>query len=368
MFENLNRRDFLEKAGKLTLGCATTLSLGSLTGCATLPNEAKQDISQTTWECNPILPIPSVSCYTGTNFQGKQIGFTMQKTESGTFLVTPKRASGDVDPKEAINIFIMNYGIKPTFHAGGHGVYSDANEHFPLQRCRGAISRGVIPVLRYVLLPHEGFRHAAKGRFDDKIKKFAHAAAEFGEPVVLLPWQCVNEPRWPGQVWKWSRGNPDDYKHAWVRMHNIFKEEGAKNVIWSTKMIAGGFGNYYPAIDWAKYTPPTDYVDIIGWNVNEANTGRSFNQQYGSSYKRAANMYPAKPQMLWELGASRYASQAHWMDDALKKIAGPYQRVKSIMFDVMISPGNYDPTHTPKTVEIIKKHFSNGYFLGSALS
>jgi hypothetical protein len=36
------------------------------------------------------------------------------------------------------------------------------------------------------------------------------------------------------------------------------------------------------------------------------------------------------------------------------------------MFDVMANYG-YEPEHTPETVQVIRKHFASGYFIGSAI-
>jgi hypothetical protein len=74
--------------------------------------------------------------------------------------------------------------------------------------------------------------------------------------------------------------------------------------------------------------------------------------------------------MFWELGASRGNDQAKWLDNALERIRTRYPRVKGVMFDVMpdvMSNEGYDPSHTPETVKVIRKHFTSGYFIGSAI-
>lgn len=358
---------------------STAIYFTSLTGCATLPDETREDVANIQWDCNPILQIPPKGAYTGTNGQGSLPFSSQRKTrKDGTSYYVSKRASEKRNVNQVISNFIKYYGIKPTFHAGGHGVYSAHNAYFPLETCKAAIEWGVLPVIRYVLLPHEGYKPVAKGVSDDNIKRFAHKAAEFGEPVVLLPWQCVNEPYWDGQVWKWSRGDSGEYKEAWVRMHDIFEKEGAnKYIVWSTKMIAGGFGPQNPALDWAAYTPPKEYVDIIGWNCN-SNIGRfgrqfdasvTFYRQFHRDDVEAVERYPTKPQMFWELIAYRSPGQASWINKALTMIQETYFWVKAVMFDVRYSPaGGYDPTHTIETQEVIRKHFTSGYFIGSAFS
>jgi hypothetical protein len=70
--------------------------------------------------------------------------------------------------------------------------------------------------------------------------------------------------------------------------------------------------------------------------------------------------------MFWEIGAGNCGWQAAWFDKALTAIRENYPRVKAIMFDAHPSHG-YNPTHTPETEQVIRKHFASGYFIGSAI-
>jgi hypothetical protein len=350
---NLSRRDFLKKSGKVALAGSTLLYFKSLMGCATLSKETREDVANIQWECNPILPIPDIGAYTGTNWQ--------------------------LGPAWVAETCKNQYSLPIAFNAFGRGTWATSNEWFRPRDCQTLIKHKVVPVIRYIITgPNDSFRAVIQGKNDSKIQKFAEKAATFGHPIVLVPWQCVNEPDWEGQVWWWSRGDSGEYKDAWVRMHEIFEKEGAnKNVVWSTKMIAGEFGPQNQALDWAAYTPPKEYIDIIGWNCN-SNIGHygnqydaavSFDNQFHRDYIEAVEKYPTKPQMFWELGAARTPRQADWMDKALTLIQEKYYRVKGVMFDVRYSAvRRYDPRHTLKTKEVIRKHFSSGYFIGSALS
>jgi hypothetical protein len=345
---DMDRRKFLQTAG-------VAAGAGILGGCATnsgtnrISEKGREYVDSIEWDCNPILPIPKDGCYTGTNQQ-------FLDEYAGLF---------------AASEFEDLYGKKPVLMAPGVGTFHTFNEWFPSET-KPLLENGVASAIRYITMTKTNnkrdYHGVLKGDYDDKFKKFAHAAAKVGGPVVLLPWQCVNEPNWGGQVWEWSRADPEVYKAAWVRMHEIMNREGATNLVWSTKMISGGFGRYSRATDWAKYTPPPDYVDIIGWNVNEAKTGRSFRSLFQNNCARATELYPKKPQVLWELGASKNWSQHKWMDKALKMIKNQYGYVKGIMFDVMYSrPGQYDPRHTLDTIKVCREHFAAPYFIGNIL-
>ena len=348
--KNVDRRQFLKATGLAAAG----LLAGP--GCATvLPilNETKQDVANIQWDCNPILSIPKEGCYTGTNCQGSQIGYNRLRTPSE-------------QANECIEGFLARYGIIPTFHAFGHGHYATSNDNFPSEACAADINRGVIPVIRYVTRPFDSYKQVTLGKFDDAFKKFAGQSAEFGKPVIILPWQCVNAPN--TEIWEWAGASASQYQEAWVRMHEVFLREGAnRNTVWSTKLINGKW-----ARDPVPFIPPQEYVDIIGWNngawlsrniLGTANL--SFGNQFHYDYIRTAKKYPAKLHMFWEIGACG-SGQTEWIDDALKSIQNDYPRVKGVMFDVMPDE-EYDPRHTEQTVEIIKKHFSGHYYIGSAI-
>ena len=206
-------------------------------------NKGIEDI---VYECNPILPIPKRGCYTGTN---EQSGVNMKSVASLGLR------------------FKDTYGLPPALNAPGVGTWGCANDDFP-KECEAFLSAGIIPMLRYVVSPYNfirgGFKEIANGASDEYFKRFAAKAAEFGKAIVLVPWQCVNEPYWERQVWRWSRADPSEYKAAWVRMHDIFEQEGAnKNVVWSTKLVAWGFDQSTPARDPFDYIPDKEHVAFL---------------------------------------------------------------------------------------------------------
>ena len=350
---NLSRRNFLKKSGKVVLAGSAAIYFKSLTGYAALSKETRDSVASIKWDCNPILPIPNIGAYTGTNWQ--------------------------LGPDWVAETCKNQYRMPIAFNSFGRGTWATSNEWFRPRDCQTLIRHRVVPVIRYIITgPDDSFRAVIQGKNDSHIQKFAQKAAAFGHPIVLVPWQCMNEPFWGGQVWWWSRGDASEYKEAWVRMHDIFEKEGAnRNVVWSSKMIAGEFSPQNQALNWAAYTPPKEYLDIIGWNCSSSigqygdayHAAVSFKNQFNRVYLEAAKKYPTKPQMLWELGAARTPGQAAWMDEALTMIRETYYRVKGVMFDVRYNAiRRYDPRHTLETKKVIRKHFSSGYFIGSALS
>jgi len=236
----ITRRDFLKNMGKGAL--ALGAGLESIVACAPAlketptPEEMADKAENIQWECNPIIPMIPGKIYTGTN---SRIAIDIQK-----------------------EWWEKNYGISMAFHKPTWSADDAISDMFPKEECEREIKYGAIPFVNWVLKPFDGFRPIAKGKFDDTVKRFAHQLAEFGHPIVLLPWQCANEPS--RRIWPWSGPSPGQYKEAWIRMHNIFQKEGAnKNVVWSTKLISGRWA-YETMYDPIPYIPPKEYVDIIG--------------------------------------------------------------------------------------------------------
>jgi hypothetical protein len=329
---------------KLLFFALSSISLSSLNfGCGPSLKEVNKGVENIEFECSAILPIPKSGCYTGTNKQ-----WNTAATED----------------------FPEKYGIPAAFNAPGGGTFWVANDNFPTEECAWLFENNIIPLIRYVVFPHQGYRPIIQGKSDDDFKAFANKAAAYGKPVVLAPWQAVNEPRRHFKIWAWSQADPSEYKSAWVRMYEIFKKEGANaNVLWTTKLINWGWTNQLLSSDSFQYIPPREYIDIVGWlccsNIYY-NGGRTFEGMINSDYKEACLRYPSKPQFLWELGADNRGYQSGWMDTALFQIKTEYPQIKGIMFDEHTSH-DFQPDHTDLTIKVIRKHFTSNYFLGSAL-
>ena len=374
LFANeIDRRDFLRKSTDVGLGLTGLLygvdrfanlfenSLeGKLSlspqeaeamGCAPGLKETRKDVEIIDWDCNPILPIPVGGCYTGTNYQ--------------------------ILPKNIKLYFTLHYGITPTFHTIGRGIWGSVSENFRKDSCETLIEDGIIPMIRYVILPFEGYKPIIKGKHDDDISKFAHQAAEFEHPIVLVPFQFPND--FNNTHYPWAGYSAGQYKDAWVHMHELFEKEGAnKNTVWSIKLKMGRWATkQYP--DPFQYCPPKEYVDIIGWaclNIIKPQFGyhsQSFKSLFNYYYKRAASKYPTKPQMFWELASTHGPSQVEWLDQALSLIKEKYFRVKGVMLDEQYYSGigdrfgSHDPTPTFDSQKVIKKHFTSPYYIGSVI-
>jgi hypothetical protein len=375
---NLSRRDFLKETGKLALGgAAAAVYLKSFSGCASFPKETREDVAKIKWDCNPILPIPKIGCYTGTNKQGQFISGFYKKRSDGTFELRTTAVPIAKRDNEVVDFFKKHYGILPTFHASGSGSYSAFNHYFPIEECSVARSRGVIPVIRYVIMPFEGYRPIIQGKHDDQLKKFAAQAAEYEDPVVVLPFQQPNGGNKRSHPWTGTHTG-GYYKEVFVRQRELSVREGATNIVWSVKLLIGSFDAWtYP--DPFAYIPPKEYVDIIGWLANnlcrpqDGANSLSFQKLLEPYYNKAVEKYREVPQVLWEIMSNRHCNQVEqhlWMDNALTLIQERYFWIKGVNLDENDYVGHgFDvyPVPSLKTMDVIRKHFADPYFIENIL-
>ncbi|MGH9040207.1 MAG: glycoside hydrolase family 26 protein [Acidimicrobiia bacterium] len=146
------------------------------------------------------------------------------------------------------------------------------------------------------------------GSLDDVIRKTAQVMKAFGHEFFMRYCWEMDGSRKQGEV----RG-PEKFKQAWIRMHGIFQEEGATNVIWVWTPNAAGFkdkrsySNDEPPAP--HFYPGDEYVDWIAadgynWGVSKRNQGdrwRHFIEIF-DEFMVFARQHP-KPIMIGEYGA-----------------------------------------------------------------
>jgi mannan endo-1,4-beta-mannosidase len=108
----------------------------------------------------------------------------------------------------------------------------------------------------------------ASGKYDGYLESYASAVRDFGQAVII---GFAHEPN--GSWYPWGdRVSPAVYIAAWHRVVDVFRAEGADNVIWlwtvnSQGPEAGMAGAWYPG---------QQYVTWIGVDGYYANRGDSF--------------------------------------------------------------------------------------------
>jgi mannan endo-1,4-beta-mannosidase len=128
---------------------------------------------------------------------------------------------------------------------------------FDSQRVRNARAAGALPLM--VWEPFEpSIAEIADGASDAYTRKFARAVRTLNLPLAISFGHEMNGNWYP---WGTTATDPVDYVRAWRRIHDIFLEVGAANVIWvwSPNNI-----NPVPQVPLKPFYPGDSYIDWIG--------------------------------------------------------------------------------------------------------
>lgn len=268
-----------------------------------------------------------------------------------------------LDYKFSLVSFYVAWGDKP-------------EQQFPTRMARTISEMGSVPIItwepwvvdfdpkvRHNLPPLKEREYAtlaaiARGEYDFHIVPWARAAAAFGKPIFLRFAHEMNDPyRYP---WGPQNGNrPDDFKAAWIHVHQVFQKMGANNVIW--------IWSPHISMPWLEYYYPGDqYVDWIGIGVlnygDVASWSRwwSFHQILEKSYPTLAKL--GKPIMISELGSlTKGGNMTEWYRQAFYHLRHQYGGVKAIVFfndpaDRSMSPEwplNWSITQDQRAVQLV---------------
>jgi Glycosyl hydrolase family 26 len=153
----------------------------------------------------------------------------------------------------------------------------------------------------------------ALGRYDEYVDEWAHAAAQYGKPLLLRFAHEMNDAyRYP---WGPQRGNtPEHYRAAFRHVHERFASQGASNVrwVWAPSISHGRIDEYYPgadAVDWVA-TGVLNYGSTMRWSA-----WWSLQQLMEPRYA-TLKQYP-HPLMIAELGTVREGGDATaWYKEA----------------------------------------------------
>lgn len=158
------------------------------------------------------------------------------------------------------------------------------------------------------------------GQHDAYIRSWARAAANWGQPFFLRFAHEMN-----GDWYPWSPGvngnTAADYIQAWRHVVDIFRQEGADNVIWvwSPNVEYSGIPNSL-----ASVYPGDAYVDWVGldgYNYGTLNNGtwRSLATLFVPTYDKVTKMTD-KPIMIAETASTEVGgNKADWITQGFEQ-------------------------------------------------
>lgn len=134
----------------------------------------------------------------------------------------------------------------------------------------------------------------------------------------------------PFYPWHIDTANAVLFKKAWIHTYEIFKNNGAENVIW--------VWNPWKASDVGSFYPGKEYVDWIGVDIlnygklNSDGKWHEFNELYRPFHERFKNL-PLTPVIISEFGTlNGDARQNTWISDAFDSIQANYSEIKSVVY------------------------------------
>lgn len=168
-------------------------------------------------------------------------------------------------------------------------------------------------------------RSIANGAYDAYVRTWAREAAIFGKVLFLRFGHEMNNPQYP---WSEQAGNTSaDFVAAWRHLWNIFREEGARNVLWVWSPRGQLPAEFYPG---------GAYVDWIGTGVFNygsyapGGAWQTFESLYTPIYQSA--LVYDKPIMIAELGSTSLGGdQVSWYADALEMLATRFRGTRAIV-------------------------------------
>jgi endoglucanase len=192
-----------------------------------------------------------------------------------------------------------------------------------------ASTDGRIPMISWQ--PHNrSFDDIINGKYDIYIRSWALSAKDFGKTIYLRPFPEMN-----GNWTEWN-GQPDKLVIAWRHIVELFRQEGADNVLWvwspnandEPRTLENRMELYYPG---------DDYVDILAvdgynWgNTKSYSLWKDFDSIFESAYDRITALNADKPFWVAEVAsAERGGDKAAWINDMFNTTAFP--RLEAIIW------------------------------------
>jgi len=229
-----------------------------------------------------VATAPSASCRDSSH-KGIYLGVTAPDFPASTVSLTRFEGSTGIHPS------LITYS-------------SRFGDSFDVSAACYAQRRGATSVVQLDPLT-TSLRYIADGRFDSYLRSYAAKVKEFGADVVISFGPRMNDGR---HYWLRPRAEASLFVAAWRHIVEVFRSEGAKNVIWMWTIEAiNGSVARSPAPWW----PGGDYVGWVGICSYYARRSQTFNSLLNSTISVVRHL-TRDPVLLAEIGVAPVAGQA----------------------------------------------------------
>jgi len=178
----------------------------------------------------------------------------------------------------------------------------------------------------------------ADGVIDTSIRNWANtfrgwSSYNGSKRAFIAPMQEMNGD------WVTYKDDPANYIRAYLRIQQIFKEEGVSASAVSWVFAPNGWSNpTKPQNIFENFYPGDSAVDVVGFSSFNFGTcwsytaSESYEQIYQPYIDRMSAMAPGKPIFIAEIGSvAEGVDRAAWLTDTLSKI-GAYPGVRAILY------------------------------------
>lgn len=247
--------------------------------------------------------------------------------------------------QELSNLLNIEEKTESNFEFSLYYVNLDGN--FPIKELENMYEKGKITELTLQISHHYNSDLFGKnpnfdvydGLSDDKIRSFARGAKEFGKPFLFRLNNEMNSD-WVNYSGVAALSDPEIFKSNWIRIYEIFKEEGVNNAIW----IFNPNNEDCPPCHWNSYLayyPGDEYVDMIG--MTGYNTGtyyyevfnetwRTFDEINKAQYEKLMKRFSEFPFIITEFASSSVGGDKEaWIFDMFKSIE-KYPNIKMALW------------------------------------
>jgi len=326
-----------KRASWLFLGLLLAVLAGSLSGCVSLPADRR----------------PSGAADRGSVEGASEKAFVPFDVRP---LLKPTRkylgAALDGAPKslEPVRDFAARIGKQPNLLE----YYIAWGGDFDRQPVKNAWATGALPLM--VWEPFQpSIAAIADGAADPYISKFATAVQALNLPLAISFGHEMN-----GDWYSWgtSATDPADFKRAWRRIHDIFLDVGATNVIW---VWSPNVVNPVPGVPLKPLYPGDSYVDWIGVIGYYTDSGAStFSTLFGPT-KAAVRKFTRKPIIIAETAAQPGPRKRTDVADLFAGVARSRDVIGFVWFDY-VKRADWRIGSDPSALTEFKRHAASDRF------
>lgn len=145
-----------------------------------------------------------------------------------------------------------------------------------------------------------------RGKYDIQFRELAKDIKAYGKPVLFRLNNEMNSD-WTSYCGLITLLDPDIFQYTWIRLYEIFEEEGVDNCIWIFNPIAVTC----PYSSWGEdlcYMPGTEYVQALGITryemLNDDVEAKSFEEGYTILYAKNKPYWMNYPWIVSEFGCA----------------------------------------------------------------